>query len=150
MNPTESIAHLYTLVDQRPFNLSETKALFAESFVDHNRPEAPDFLSDADVTMGLFAELATAFPDGRHELLALSNLSNLSNLARPANQGSDQAMVYWRFTGTHQNPFFGTEPHGNAVSIFGVDIFQVSESGEFVAQWHVEQLAQLAAQLSPS
>jgi predicted ester cyclase len=142
MNSTELIARLYELVDERPFNQDATQALFAESFSDHNRPEAPDFLTDTQVTMGLFSELAEAFPDGRHELVTVSKLED------------DKAMVYWRFSGTHQKPFFGTEAHGNAVCIYGVDIFQVGifhdgEPSQFVAQWHVEQLAQLAAQLLP-
>jgi predicted ester cyclase len=135
MNPAESIAAFYESADQRPFDAADLASRFASTFVDHNRPEAPADLADSALAVGLFVQLASAFPDGRHHLTLLENLSE------------NRAMAYWRFTGTHTASFFGNEPSNQRVSIHGVDIFAVVD-GMFTEQWHVEELLQLHTQMS--
>jgi predicted ester cyclase len=58
------------------------------------------------------------------------------------------AMVYWTFEGTNSGTLFGAPASGNEVSINGVDIFRVAD-GQFVEQWHVEELMSLFQQIAP-
>jgi SnoaL-like polyketide cyclase len=136
MNPAQALAAFYEIADQRPFDAAALASCFAPTFVDHNRPDAPADLPDSSVAVGLFIQLASAFPDGRHQLTLLENLSE------------NRAMVYWNFTGTHTASFFGNEPSNRQISIHGVDVFTVA-NGKFTEQWHVEELLQLQAQMMP-
>lgn len=110
-------------------------AMIADGFEDHDRPvAAPVAASDAQVMLNLFSELATGFPEATHTL----------DFVEPI--GSDRAMVRWTFEGRHSGPFFGIPASGNAISINGIDVFTVQD-GKFVEQWHVEELADLFAQI---
>lgn len=111
---------------------------FASDFLDHDRPaNAPTDAPDRAVAMTLFSELASGFPDGAHRLDILAPV------------GTDAAMVYWTFTGTHEGSFFGVPATGGSVEINGVDVFRVQD-GRFVEQWHVEELMALFAQIGGS
>jgi hypothetical protein len=136
MNPSHTIASFYRAADLRPFDSADLASRFAETFVDHNRPDAPADVPDRAVAVGLFVQLASAFPDGKHELTLLEDLTE------------NRALVYWKFTGTHQGSFFGNEPSNRQISIHGVDIFRVV-NGLFTEQWHVEELLQLQTQMTP-
>lgn len=135
MKPSDAVIAFYQRADERPFNPNDLANHFAPSFVDHNRPSAPAELSDSAVSVGLFAQLAAAFPNGKHDLILVEDLSN------------KRTMVYWHFTGTHTASFFGNEPSNKTVSIYGVDIFTVADD-KFTEQWHVEELLQLQSQMS--
>jgi predicted ester cyclase len=135
MNPSHAVAAFYKAADHRPFDSADLASRFAETFVDHNRPDAPADLPDSSVAVGLFVQLASAFPDGKHELTILEDLTK------------NRALVYWNFTGTHHGSFFGNEPSNRQISIHGVDIFRVVD-GMFTEQWHVEELLQLQSQMT--
>jgi predicted ester cyclase len=129
--PAETIRQFYTVVDDPSKGNDELAAFFSESFVDHNRSaDAPAEAPDRLVALGLFEQLAQGFPDAKHDLEILEDI------------GSNRAMVYWTYTGTHTGPFFDSPASGNEIKINGVDIFRV-EDGLFVEQWHVEELATL-------
>ena len=131
------IASFYEKVDASTSPTEDLSAFFSDDFVDHNRPAAaPEGAPDRGVALNLFTELKIAFPDGSHTLDMLHAVS------------PDTAMVYWTFEGTHLGPFFGGTASGNRVSINGIDIFKVRD-GQFVEQWHVEELASLFEQISP-
>lgn len=127
----------YAAVDARA-DVGTLEDFFAPDFLDHDRPaNAPDGAPDRAVALGLFAELASGFPDGAHRLDILAPV------------GPDRAMAYWTFTGTHEGPFFGIPASGRPVEINGVDVFRVVD-GRFVEQWHVEELMSLFAQIGAS
>ena len=114
--------------------------MIAEGFEDHDRPAAaPAGATDAQVILNLFDELATAFPGAVHTLDLVEPIS-------PDAEGNPRAMVRWTFEGDHEGAFFGVPASGNAVSITGIDVF-TARNGRFVEQWHVEELAQLFAQI---
>lgn len=115
-------------------------ALIAEDFKDHDRPAAaPEGATDAQVILNLFDELAAGFPGAAHALDIVEPLPD-------DDRGRERAMVRWTFEGTHSGPFFGIPASGNPVSINGIDVF-VAEGGRLVEQWHVEELADLFAQI---
>lgn len=131
------IAAFYETVDTTAAPAEDLSVFFAEAFVDNDRPDtAPDGVPDRDVTLNLFIELKAGFPNARHRLDMLHPI------------GADMAMVYWTFEGTNSGPFFGAPASGNEVSINGVDIFRVAD-GQFVEQWHVEELMSLFQQIAP-
>ena len=83
----------------------------------------------------LLTALAAAFPDGRHTIDRLVPV------------GTDEVLLYWRFTGTHTGaPFLGAEAAGARVDFVGTDLFTVA-GGAFTAQRHVEDLLTLTGQL---
>jgi predicted ester cyclase len=132
---TEVIRAFYAIVDDVTQPIDVLQRFFAPTFKDHNRPaRAPSGAPDSAVSLNLFAELRTGFPDMRHSLDILAPIRD------------DKAVVYWTFTGTHRNAFFDVPASGNKVRINGVDIFRVAD-GAFVEQWHVEELMSLFAQL---
>ena len=126
----------YTAVDARPFDPERVRAFLAEDFHDRNRPAGfGDHSSDRDVLVTLLTALADAFPDGRHTIERLVPV------------GTDEALLYWRFTGTHTGTaFLGAAAAGAEVNFVGTDLF-TSADGVFTAQHHVEDLLTLTAQL---
>lgn len=129
--PAETIREFYTVVDDPSKGNDALAAFFSESFVDNNRSaDAPAEVPDRLVVLGLLEQLAQGFPDAQHNLEILEDI------------GSDRAMVYWTYTGTHTGQFFDFPASGREIRINGVDIFRV-EDGLFVEQWHVEELATL-------
>jgi predicted ester cyclase len=132
------IRSLYQAVDAR--DRSTYAEMIAGDFVDHDRPaSAPANLADAQVIIGLFDALGTAFPDATHKLDLVEPIS-------PDANGNPRAMVRWTFQGTHTGEFYGIPASGQAVSINGIDIF-TARSGKFIEQWHVEELVDLFAQM---
>jgi predicted ester cyclase len=132
------VRKLYEAVDAK--DRTTYAKMFADSFVDHDRPaSAPATASDAEVIIGLFDSLGTAFPDATHTLDLLEPIS-------PDASGNPRAMVRWTFQGTQTGDFFGIPASGQAVSINGIDIF-TAKAGRFVEQWHVEELIDLFAQM---
>jgi predicted ester cyclase len=128
----------YAAVDARPFDPEAVRRLLAPDFVDRNRPLGFDGLSDRDTIVALLSGLAAAFPDGRH------------HLERVEPVGRDEVLLYWRFTGTHTGaPIFGVPAAGAAVDFVGTDLFR-ADRGRFVEQRHVEDLATLTRQLTPT
>lgn len=128
----------YAAVDARPFDPERVRAHLAENFHDHDRPAGfGDDVSDRDVLVLLLTGLAAAFPDGRH------------TLERVTPVGADEALLYWRFTGTHAGaPFLGVAPAGARADFRGTDLF--TRGGPvFTAQRHVEDLLTLTGQLRP-
>ena len=111
-------------------------AMIDDGFEDHDRPAAA---SDSQAVLDLFSELATGFPGAVHTLDLIEPIS-------PDADGNPRAMVRWTFEGDHEGAFFGVPASGNAVSITGIDVF-TARNGRFVEQWHVEELAQLFAQI---
>jgi hypothetical protein len=81
----------------------------------------------------LLTALAAAFPDGRHTIELLAPV------------GTDEALLYWRFTGT---AFLGAVTAGARVAFVGTDLFTAG-SRAFTAQRHVEDLRNLPSQLRP-
>jgi predicted ester cyclase len=131
------IAAFYATADRTSAPTDDLSMFFADNFVDHDRPvAAPDGVPDRAIALNLFSELKTGFPDGNHRLDMLHPI------------GADMAMVYWTFEGTNSGIFFGTPASGNKVSINGVDVFRVAD-GQFVEQWHVEELMSLFQQIAP-
>ncbi|BEL04318.1 hypothetical protein Q0Z83_025090 [Actinoplanes sichuanensis] len=126
----------YAAVDARPFDPERVGAHLAPNFHDHNRPAGfGDDASDRDVLILLLTGLAAAFPDGRH------------TLERVTPVGADEALLYWRFTGTHTGAtFFGADPTGARVDFVGTDLFR-ADDGRFTEQHHIEDLLALSAQL---
>lgn len=59
--------------------------------------------------------------------------------------GTDEALLYWRFTGT---AFLGAPAAGARVDFAGTDLFAAG-SGAFTAQRHVEDLLTLTGQPRP-
>ncbi|MFF9036789.1 ester cyclase [Streptomyces sp. NPDC014892] len=128
----------YAAVDARPFDPERVRAHLAEDFRDHNRPTGfGDDVGDRDVLVMLLTALAAAFPDGRHTVERLTPV------------GTDEALLYWRFTGTHTGTaFLGAPAAGARVDFVGTDLFTAGD-GVFTAQRHVEDLLTLTSQLSP-
>ncbi|MEV6385188.1 ester cyclase [Streptomyces sp. NPDC051773] len=126
----------YAAVDARPFDSGRVRAHLAEDFHDHDRPAGfGDDTGDRDVLVALLTALAAAFPDGRHTIERLVPV------------GTDEVLLYWRFTGTHTGaPFLGAEAAGARVDFVGTDLFTVA-GGAFTAQRHVEDLLTLTGQL---
>ena len=132
---TGLIRTFYSAVDEPGVPVSALNVYVSDDFKDHNRSRnIPVEFTDKYALLGLFSALRTAFPDGKHRL----------DIVEPI--GEDRAMVYWTFTGTHTGLFFDKAASGNTVSINGVDIFRVA-NGQFVEQWHVEELLALFAQI---
>lgn len=125
---------LYDLLDARPFDGGAMAALFAADFVDNNRPEGDPSPSDREATLVFLAALANGFPDARHEIVVLEPVAD------------DGVLVHWRFRGSHRNAFFGEDPRGNRVDMFGFDLWRFRD-GLIVEQWHVEELIKLFAQI---
>ena len=114
--------------------------MIADGFRDNDRPAAAaKGATDGQVILNLFGELSAAFPGAVHTLDLVEPIS-------PDAEGNPRAMVRWTFKGTHSGPFFGVPASGNAVSINGIDVF-TARDGRFVEQWHVEELADLFAQI---
>jgi len=140
--PTPSAAGLarsfYTAVDARPFDPERVRAHLAEDFHDYNRPTGfGDDAGDREVLIMLLTALAAAFPDGRHTVERLTPI------------GTDEALLYWRFTGTHTGAaFLGVTAAGARVDFAGTDLF-TSRGPVFTAQRHVEDLLTLTGQLRP-
>lgn len=128
-------AKFYAAADERPFDSSTVERLLADDFVDNHRPESDPVLSDKVVIVGLFAALASGFPDGRHEVYLLERV------------GPDKVLAYWTFTGTNTGSFFGAPATGGEVKIDGTDLLRIRR-GKIVEQWHIEQLQKLSQQLS--
>ncbi|MEU0676929.1 ester cyclase [Streptomyces sp. NPDC006172] len=128
----------YAAVDARPFDPERVRAFLAEDFRDHNRPAGfGEDASDREVLVMLLTALAQAFPDGRHTIERLTPV------------GADEALLYWRFTGTHTGAaFLGAAAAGAEVDFVGTDLFTAG-SGAFTAQRHVEDLLTLTGQLRP-
>ncbi|WP_443078083.1 ester cyclase [Streptomyces sp. SP17KL33] len=128
----------YAAVNARPFDPERVRAHLAEDFHDHNRPVGfGEDAADRDVLVMLLTALAAAFPDGRHTIERLTPV------------GTDEALLYWRFTGTHTGAaFLGTPAAGARVDFVGTDLFTVGD-GAFTAQRHVEDLLTLTSQLRP-
>jgi predicted ester cyclase len=125
----------YAAADESAVPTSKLEVFVSDRFKDHNRPKnIPMEVPDKAALLGLFSALRAAFPNGKHSLDILEPI------------GADKAMVYWTFTGRQTGTFFGKPASGNFVSINGVDIFRV-EGGQFVEQWHVEELMSLFAQI---
>ncbi|MEU0029750.1 hypothetical protein [Streptomyces sp. NPDC006335] len=83
-----------------------------------------DEACDRDVLVILLtALLAATFPDGRHTIERLTPV------------GTDEALLYRRFTGT---AFLGAVTAGARVDFVGTDLFAVG-SGTFTAQRHVDK-----------
>ncbi|MBM2577436.1 ester cyclase [Jannaschia sp. Os4] len=134
----EMIRAFYAAVDRG--DRDAYAAMIDDGFEDHDRPAAaPPAASDAQVVLDLFSELATGFPGAVHTLDLIEPIS-------PDADGNPRAMVRWTFEGDHKGAFFGISASGNAVSITGIDVF-AARDGRFVEQWHVEELAQLFAQI---
>ncbi|KQI73725.1 hypothetical protein AN191_02350 [Loktanella sp. 5RATIMAR09] len=134
---TDLITAFYETADTTTAPAEDLSRFFADTFVDNNRPVvAPEGVPDRGVALNLFSELKTGFPNANHSLDMLHPI------------GDDMAMVYWTFEGTNSGPFFGAPASGNKVSINGVDIFRVAD-GQFVEQWHVEELMSLFQQIAP-
>ncbi len=128
------VREFYTIVDAKAEGLDR---FYANDFNDRDRsPAAPKDATDKQVMLNFFSELVVGFPDFNHELEILAPI------------GSDKAMVYWTFEGTHTGIFFGNQATGNKISINGVDIFRIND-GKFVEQWHVEELMSLFKQMRP-
>lgn len=130
------VRQFYTAVDAEKADPTVYGAMLPDGFKDNDRPTiAPEGVPDRDVILGLFAELEQAFPNATHTLDILEPI------------GTDRAVVYWTFKGTHEGPFFGVPASGRDVSINGVDIFRAKD-GKLVEQWHVEELQSLFAQIA--
>lgn len=137
----DMIRTFYTAVDAG--DAAIYAPMIAEDFVDHDRPAAaPAQATDARVILNLFAELAAGFPGAVHTLDLVEPIS-------PDADGNPRAMVRWTFEGEHTGPFFGAPASGNPVSINGIDVF-TARDGQFIEQWHVEELIDLFAQIAPS
>jgi predicted ester cyclase len=132
---TQTIAAFYKAVDDSATPAATLSDYFAESYVDHDRPDqAPAGVPDRNVALSLFVELEKGFPNSAHKIEILEDI------------GADRAVVYWTFTGTQSGSFFGAPPSHKSVAINGVDIFRVKD-GKFVDQWHVEELMSLFQQI---
>lgn len=134
-NAANLIKEFYTTVDDKTKSVEALSIFFADDYVDHDRsPSAPEGVPDRAVTLNLFSELKSGFPDAIHTIEILENI------------GDDRAIVYWTFYGTNTGSFFGAPASGNKVEINGVDIFRVKD-GKFIEQWHVEELLTLFQQI---
>lgn len=58
----------------------------------------------------------------------------------------DRGVDHWTLSGTHTGPLFGVAATGRRVVISGIDMVRVAD-GRITELWHVEEMAQLAAQL---
>lgn len=136
----DMIRTFYTAVDAG--DAATYAPMIAEDFVDHDRPAAaPAQATDAQVILNLFSELAAGFPGAIHTLDLVEPIS-------PDADGNPRAMVRWTFEGQHTGPFFGAPASGNDISINGIDVFS-AQNGQFIKQWHVEELIDLFAQIAP-
>lgn len=131
---SEHVRRFLAAWDRRPFDVSAVAAFLAADYVDHNRPQSDPALTDRDVLLGLSSMLAVGFPDGRHEIAQIEAA------------GQDQVVVYWRFSGTHEGPFFGIAPTGRPVDFVGTDLLTI-RNGQIVEHRHVEELHKVFAQL---
>jgi steroid delta-isomerase-like uncharacterized protein len=58
----------------------------------------------------------------------------------------DVGVDAWTLTGRHEGPLLGFPPTGKAVAIRGIDMIRVID-GRIADLWHVEEMAQLMAQI---
>ena len=129
------VAEFYRRWDERPVDAARIGEMISADYVDHHRPEAPPEATDRDVIVGLAVELATGFPDGRHEIFVQEPV------------GDDRVLVYWTFTGTQTGTLFGAPATGAAVTMDGTDLIRV-RGGLIVEQWHIEQLQRMFGQIA--
>ena len=130
----ERVRQFLAAWDRRPFDPAAVEPFVAPDYRDHNRPQSDPALSDRQVLLWLSTMLAEGFPDGRHEIILAEAV------------GQDQVVVYWRFTGVHQGPFFGIAATGRPVDFVGTDLLTL-RNGQIVEHRHVEELFKAFAQL---
>lgn len=125
----------FAAVDAKPYDAEVVADFFDVAYVDLDRAATtPEGVSDLDGIQATYAGLATAFPDGVHNLQLVEAISD------------NRVVAYWRFTGTQDGALFGLPPTGRSVEISGVDIYQIVDE-KIVEHRHVEDLASLFAQL---
>lgn len=131
----ERTEEFFAAVDAKPYDPAAVADFFDEGYVDLDRAATtPEEVSDVDGIQATYAELASAFPDGVHNLELVEAV------------GDDRVVAYWRFTGTHEGSLFGLPPTGRTVEISGVDIYRIVDD-KMVEHRHVEDLLGLFAQL---
>ena len=100
-------------------NLGAFDDLVATDSVDHD--PAPGQVPEPEGFKGLFTDLRTAFPD-------------LNVAVETLVADNDQVAFAYTLTGTHQGPFQGHEPTGNASKVRGVQISKFAD-GKMVERW---------------
>lgn len=81
------------------------------------------------------ATLRASFPD-----LAMTRLAAVFD--------PPHAAIVWRATGTHTGaPFRELPARGRPFAVHGIDVLRVDPAGQVTDLWHVEELAQLRAQI---
>jgi predicted SnoaL-like aldol condensation-catalyzing enzyme len=129
------IPSIYAAMEAQPLDKAALGALFADSYIDHNRAAPPGAGSDKDAILGLIDQLNTGMPDGKRTMNAVETLSD------------GRVMVHFTFDGINTGQFFGMAASGNKVHFNGFDLFRIKD-GQVAEQWHVEEVAALQAQLA--
>ena len=115
---------------QNLHNLDVLDELFSPDMIDHSGMTDPP---NRDGTRAFFSMMFAAFPD-MHFTIQLQ-------LAE-----GDKVMTYKTFHGTHQGPFLGIPPTGNAVTFDNIDIMTVRH-GRITEHWAVGDMLSLMGQL---
>jgi len=128
-----TMTRFYEIADARPFDVRAFEKMYADDFVNHDpRPNVRgSFKQDS---IALYTSLANGAPDAVHEITFIKPV------------GDNQALVRWKFKGTHTGPMLGIPATGKRFDIAGMELWEV-KNGKVTSIWHVEEIAKLMRQL---
>ncbi len=125
----EIAKRFYLAFDSR--DPAQMDTVVAADAKDHDGGGAPGLAS----MQGLVEALARGFSHYKHDI----------QMAEPLDD--ERVFIRWKMEGLHSGEMLGVPASGKTVFLHGHDVIRIRQ-GKIVEIWHIEQLLQLAGQMS--